>query len=97
MKRTSIVVLAISLSGISSLSAAASSVFPSAAQEFPPIQAKETYMQRHRADVAMQRTVAGPSGAVMWDPIQSRDTFMLRHLNDIPQQRDVAFPSSARD
>jgi hypothetical protein len=95
MKRTSIALLLMSLTGISS--AADQSPFPSAAQEFPPIISRGSFMDRHRDSALTQPVVAGPSSAVMWDPIRSNDTYMLRHLDSIDSQRSIPFPSSPRD
>jgi len=97
MKRTSTVLLIAALSSIYTAALAADSVFPSAAQEFAPINGSGSYMDRNRESARSQRSFAGPTSAVMWDPIQSRDTYMLRHLHDIETQRSLPFPYSTPD
>jgi hypothetical protein len=98
MKRISTALLIASLSSLSGAALADSdSVFPNGAQEFPPISATETYMDRHSESARRQPSFAGPTSAVMWDPIRSQDTYMLRHLDDIETQRSIPFPSSAAD
>jgi hypothetical protein len=97
MKRISTALLVASFAGMSSAALASDSVFPQAAQEFPPIQSQDTYMLRHVDDIGTQRSVPGPSNASMFDPIQSRDTYMLRHLADVETQPSVPFPTSTPD
>jgi hypothetical protein len=98
MKRTANLLVIAALSSVYGTAlAAASPTFPEGAQEFPPIQASGTYMDRHSESVKTQRSVPGPSSAPMFDPIQSQDTYMTHHANDIETQRSIMYPSSARD
>jgi hypothetical protein len=98
MKRISTAIFVTALAAMSTTALAADSVFPSAAQESPPLlRATESFMDRNRESAHLQRSFAGPSSALESDPIQSRDTYMLRHLRDIETQRSVPFPYSVQD